>query len=81
MPGPCHKVALVNVIGPHSDAHQILHQFAHQVRVIIDACQEHRLVAQWDPRPGQFVTGFFELSGNFIGMVHVDVHPQGMELL
>ena len=37
MTGAFHQVALVQIIGPHANAHQVLHQAALQVDVVVDA--------------------------------------------
>ncbi len=44
VPGTFNQVALINVVGAHADAHQVLHQLSHQVRIVIDASQQHRLI-------------------------------------
>jgi hypothetical protein len=51
MPGPFHQVALVQVVGAHADAHQVVHQFALDVDIVVHASQQDRLVAQGDAGP------------------------------
>ncbi len=57
-----HQVTLVEVIRPHTDAHQVLHQLALDVHVVVHTCQQHRLVAQGDASPGELVGGLFQLG-------------------
>ena len=70
------QVALVQVIGPHADAHQLLHQVALDVDTVVDARQQHRLVAKLNACPAKAVCGCFQFGGDFIGMVDVDIQPQ-----
>ena len=81
MPGAFHQVALVEVIGPHADAHQVLDQLALDVDAVVDPRQQHRLVAQRDAGPGQPVAGFGQLAADLVGVVDVDVHPQRVVFL
>ena len=77
--GTVHQVTLVDVVGAHADAHQVLHQLAHDVDVIVDACQQHGLVAERDAGAGELIGGRGELGGDLVGMVDVDIEPQGVE--
>ena len=76
-----HQVALVQVIRPHTDPHQVLHQLALDVHIIVDTRQQYGLVAERDAGPGQLIAGFSQLLRDFVGMVYMDIHPQRMEFL
>ncbi len=79
--GTVHQVTLVDVVGANADAYQVLHQLAHDVDVVVDACQQDRLVAQGDAGAGELIGGSGELGGDLVGMVDVDIEPQGVEAL
>ena len=79
--GAFHQVALIQVIRPHTNAHQVLHQLAHDVRAIVDSGQQHRLVAQRDACPGEFIAGISQFRGDLVGVVDMDVQPQRVEFL
>ena len=79
--GAMHQVALVQVIRAHPDAHQVLHQLALDVDIIVDTRQQDGLVAERDAGPGQFITGFGQLFGDLVRMVDVDIHPERVEFL
>jgi hypothetical protein len=76
VPGAFHQVALVDVVGPHADAYQVLHQLALDVHAVVDPRQQHALVAQRHTGTGQAVAGVRQFLGDFIGMVDVNIHPQ-----
>ena len=58
-----------------------MNQLALNVHAIIHAGQQHRLVAQRDTRTGQFIGRLSQFQADFIGVVNVNIHPQGMVLL
>ena len=74
------QVALVEVVRPHANLHQIVHQFALDVDRIVDPGQQHALVAQRHAGPRQAITGRRQLGRDLLGMVDVDVEPEGMVL-
>ena len=80
VPGALHQVALVEVVGSHADAHQVLHQLALDVDVVVHARQQHGLVAQRDAGARQFVASLGQFGGDLVGMVDVDVDPQRVVL-
>ena len=75
-----HQVALIQVVRPqHADAHQILHELALDVDVVVHTRQEHGLVSERNPCPSKTVAGLFQFQRNFIRMINVDVQPERME--
>ena len=52
MTGAVYQVALVEVIRAYTHAHQVLHQLALDVDIIIDPRQQDGLVAERDAGPG-----------------------------
>jgi hypothetical protein len=70
------QVTLVEIIGPDADPHQVLHELALDVDVIVDTGQQHRLVPERNPCSGKTVAGLFEFQRDFAGVVDVDVQPE-----
>ncbi len=76
-----HKVTLIKVIGADTDADQVMHQLALNIRVVIHTGQQHGLVPKGDTCPGQFIASIGEFGRDLVGMVDVDVEPERVELL
>ncbi len=51
MPRAFDEVALIKIIRAHADANEVLHEFALDVNIIVNAGEEHGLVAQRDSSP------------------------------
>jgi hypothetical protein len=49
---PFRQIALVDVIGAHPIGGELVHELSHQRPAVVDACQENRLIAEWDPGIG-----------------------------
>ena len=75
------QVALIDVVGTHADADQLVDQLLHGVDAVIDAGQQHALVAQRDTGVGQHGAGLGGLGGDLVGVVEVGVQPDGVILL
>ena len=75
------EVALVDIVGTHTVAHEFVHEFLHDVDAVVDAAQQHGLVAQRDAGVGQARQCLFGLGGELVGVVEVGVEPDGMVLL
>ena len=75
------QVALIDVVGTHADANQLVDQLLHGVDAVIDAGQQHALVAQRDTGVGQHGAGLGGLGGDLVGVVEVGVQPDGVILL
>ena len=73
--GALHQVALVDVVRPDPDLDELLDQVALDVDAVVDARQEHRLVAQRDACPSQHVARAGELGRDLVRVVDVDVQP------
>jgi len=76
-----HQVALIQVIRAHPNPHQVLHQPSLNMHAVVHARQQHALIAQRNARPSQAVSCLCQFSGDFIGVVDMDIHPQGMVFL
>ena len=81
VPGAFHQITLVDIVGAHADLDQVLHQSALNVHAVVDACQQHALVAQGHARPAQPVASIGQFLGDLVGVVDMDVHPHGVVLL
>ncbi len=79
--GALHQVALVQVIGAHAEAHQVLDQLALDVNAVVDTCEKNRLVAEGDAGAGEFIGCLRQLGGDLVGVVDVNIEPERMELL
>ncbi len=75
-----HQVALVQIVGPHAHLDQLVHELALDVDAIVDAGQQHGLIAQGNARVGQHAARAAQLWRDLVRMVDVNVHPQGMIL-
>ncbi len=78
--GAVHEVALVDVVGAHADLHEFPHEFLHDDRVVVHTAQQHALVPEGHAGAGEAVAGVGDFRGDFLGVVHVDVHPHGVVL-
>ena len=72
---------LVEVVGPHAAAQELLHEHLHHVGIVVHALEQHRLVAERNARVGQAAQRIAHLDGQFLGMIHVDAHPERVEFL
>ena len=72
------RIALVEVIGLHPALQKTMHQRHHDLRVVVDAFEQHGLRAQRDARIGQPRSRFGHLFGQLCGMGDMDAHPQRM---
>ena len=75
-----HEVALVDVVRPDPDLHELLDQVTLDVHAVVDAGQEHRLVAQRNAGPRQAVARARQLGRDLVGVVDVDVQPDRVVL-
>ena len=75
------QVALIDVVGAHADLDQLVDQLLHGEDAVVDAGQQHALVAQGDTGVGQHGAGLLRLGGDLLGMVEVGVQPHGVILL
>ena len=57
-----------------------MHELLHDLRIIVDPFKKHRLSTQGDPCIRQTTTGLFDLRGEFIRVVKVEVHVDGVVL-
>ena len=80
VPAALDQVALVEVVGPDAHLDQLLDEVALDVHTVVDAGEQHRLVAQRDAGAGQLVAGAGELGGDLVRVVDVDVQPQRVVL-
>ena len=55
-------------------------ELLHGVRVVIDALEEHALIAERDAAVRKASQGLTHLAGQFTRVVHMHTHPQGMIL-
>ena len=75
------QVALIDVVGAHADLDQLVDQLLHGENTVVDAGQQHALVAQGDTGVGQHGAGLGGLGGDLVGVVEVGVQPHGVILL
>lgn len=75
------QVALIDVVGAHADLDQLVDQLLHGEDAVVDAGQQHALVAQGDTGVGQHGAGLGGLGGDLVGVVEVGVQPHGVILL
>ena len=70
------QVALVQVVraNPHPD--QAPAKLLDDLRVVVDAAQQHRLVAQRDAGVGQLAAGLGRFRRDLVGVVEVRVDPE-----
>ena len=80
VPGTLDQVALVDVVRPDPDLDQALDELALDVDAVVDAGEQHRLVAQRNAGATEGVAGARELGRDLVGVVDVDVHPQRVVL-
>ena len=67
------QVALIDVVGAHADLDQLVDQLLHGENTVVDAGQQHALVAQGDTGVGQHGAGLGGLGGDLVGVVEVGV--------
>ncbi len=75
------QVANVDVIWSYPDVDERLNELLHDVYAVVNAVQEHRLVAEGDTRVGEHGAGAPRFLGDLVGMVEVGVQPNGMIFL
>ena len=75
------EVALVEIVGPNAAAEQLLHEHLHGGGIVVDAAEEHGLVAERDARVGETPERVADLDGQLLRMVDVDTHPERVEFL
>jgi len=69
------QITLIKIVGADAQHCQLVDQFALNVDGVVDAGQQHRLIAERHPGAGEAVAGFREFEGNLVRMIDVDVHP------
>ena len=72
------QVALIEVIRAHPAHQQFVHERFHRLDVIIDAGEQHALVAERDSGIRQPFECFFHFNRELARMVHVHAHPERM---
>ena len=58
-----------------------MHQFLHDLHVVIHTFEQNRLTPQWDAGIRHSVTGQLDFRRDFSGMIEMQVGVQRMELL
>src|SRR5665648_908764 len=79
--GALGEVALVVVVGLDAVLDQLVHELLHDVGAVVDAGQEHRLVAQREAAVGEHVAGLLALGRELLGVVEVRVDVERLVLL
>src|SRR5450759_1149326 len=74
------QIALVNVVRSHTNSHELLNEFFHDIGAIIDPLEEDGLVANRDSRMDQHRDSLGRLGRHLPGMVELRVEPQWMVL-
>ena len=75
------QVALIDVVRSDSHLDQLLDQFSHDVRAVVDAAQQYGLVAEGDTGVSKSCAGLLGVVGDLLGVVEVGVQPDGVILL
>ena len=78
--GPLGQVGLIQIIRLHAGQQELLHEPFHDFRIIVHPFQQHRLRPQRHTGVGQAPAGRFDLRGEFIGMIEMQVHIDRMIL-
>ncbi len=73
MGGSFDLLGVENVVRAHHNFQQVLIQLAHNKGVVVHSLQQHRLVAQSHPGPGQFQASLPGFRGHFQGVIEVSV--------
>ena len=81
MRGALDQVALVEIIGPHPAAQELLHEHLHYVGVVVHAAQQDRLIPQRNTRIGETAERLAHLDGEFPWMIDMDAHPKRVKFL
>jgi hypothetical protein len=76
MIGADDAVALIQIIWPNSNAQESLKKVFHRRGVIIDACQQDGLIAQWNSQPGQLLATPRSLRCELARMIEVCIDPK-----
>ena len=76
--GAADELGLVEIIRPHAHPHEALAERLHCLHVVIDAAQQHGLVAHRHTGLQKPVDGLSGVGGEFVGVVEVGVDPEGM---
>ncbi len=72
---PLGEIALVDVVRADPVGRQLVHQSAHQRPAVVDATQQHGLIAERDPCVGEQREGVLGLGRELPGDVEVGVDP------
>ena len=81
MPGALDQVALVQVVGPDPVRDELVDECSLDVDAVVDAGQQHALVADREPGLRQLVDRARDLRGDLVRVVEVEVDPQRVVLL
>ena len=74
------QVRLIEIVGFHTGQQQFVHQPLHDLRIVVDAFQEHGLGAERDARVRQHPAGGRDLRRQLVRMVEMQVHINGVIL-
>ena len=73
-------VALEDVVGTNAHHQEFMVQLFHDLRIVIDALQEHHLIIDHAARVGDSGAGVEGLTGAFLGMVKMRMDEDGVVL-
>ena len=65
------QICLVEIVGLDTSQQKLVHETFHDLRVVVDAFQQHGLRTQRDANVGKTTTGLFNFRGELVGMVEV----------
>ena len=75
------KVCLIKIVGLYANGEEFFHQLCHNLWIIIDALEKHRLISKWDTGISQHATSLRSLRRNFAGVVKMCVNVEGVMFL
>ena len=81
VPGALDQVALVQVVRPDPVRHELVDERALDVDAVVDAGEQHALVADRQPGLGQLVDRARDLGRDLVRVVEVQVDPERVVLL
>ena len=71
-------IGLVDVIRTYTGPQQFLHQLLHYLGRVVDALEQHGLVAERDSRVSQHTERLEGFRRQFVGMIEMHIHKQRM---
>ena len=74
------EVALVDVIRTNPAEQELLDQGLHDYRFVVHMTEQHRLIAQGNPRISESTQGLSDLGGQLAGVVGVNTDKKRVEL-